>query len=129
MPPRKPKEPDIASRQGTRMIDTIRQHYSGERHCITVPEWGDAELWFPPITSAVLEAVEMRDPKTNLDRQMLMLVNTASDKGGKPLFEYGDIHHLRQECELSVLQRVFDFMLSSWLNKQQAEKKVNEDPT
>ena len=127
--PRRQREPDVASQQGTRMIDTIRQHYSGERRCITIPEWGDAELWFPPITSAVLEEVEERKPKSNSERQILMLVATATDTGGKPLFQYGDVTHIRSECELAVLQRIFDFMLSSWVGKKEAEKKVNEDPT
>lgn len=123
------KEPDLATRQGTRAIDRIRNSYMGEKKCINVPEWDDLDLWFGPITPSAMEKVDDRDPKTNLDRQMLLLVGMATDEGGKPLFEFGDVKHLRDTTEFTVLQRVFDFMLSSWLDKKDAEKKIKKDPT
>lgn len=127
MPPK--KDAGLATHQGKRAIDRIRSRYMGDKKCITVPEWDDLDLWFGPITPSAMEKVDDRDPKTNLDRQLLLLVSMATDEGGKPLFQFGDIHELKDTTEFSVLQRVFDFMLSSWLDKKDAEKKVKEDPT
>lgn len=123
------KEPDLATRQGKRAIDMIRETYMGEKKCIRVPEWGDLDLWFGPITPSAMEKVDDRDPKNNLDRQLLLLISMATDEGGKPLFQFGDAKYLKDTTEFTVLQRVFDFMLSSWLDKDEAEKKIKEDPT
>ena len=95
------KEPDLATKQGKRAIDMIRDTYMGEKRCITIPEWKDRRdgeplsLWFGPITPAAMEKVDDRNPKTNLDRQFLLLVSMATDEGGKPLFEFGDVKQLR----------------------------------
>lgn len=126
-PPRR-KKPDIASQGTTRAIDQIRQRYMGERKAITVPEWGDLEVWFGPVTTVTMEQVDERKPHNNLERQLLMLVTMATDKGGKPLFEFGDREYLKSETEFTVLQRVFDFMLSSWVEKAEAEKRIAKDP-
>ncbi len=128
MPPKK-KEPQLATRGGTRAIDMIRQNYMGERRCINVPEWGDLDLWFGPVTPSAMEQVEERNPENNMARQLLLMVTMAQDEGGKPLFQYGDIIPIKENTEFSVLQRVFDFMLSSWLEKGEAKKKIKEDPT
>ena len=123
-----PKKP-VATRQGTRAIDQIRNRYMGERRSIVVPEWGDLELWFGPVTPSAMEKVDDRDPASNLDRSLLLLVMMATDEGGKPLFEFGDVKHHKETTEFTVLQRVFDFMLSSLLEKAEAEKLVAKDPT
>ena len=129
------KKPDLGTQGGTAAVDAIRQSYMGERRCITVPEWkwpqtGEPmDLWFGPITPSDMEKVDAHDPSNNLERQLLLLVTTATDEGGKPLFEFGHIKHLKDITEFTVLQRVFDFMLSSWLDKADAEKKVDGDPT
>ncbi len=129
------KETDIASRGGTRAIDVIRQSYMGERRCIAVPEWKDPQtgeplsLWFSPITPSAMEKVDDRNPKTNLDRSLLLLVQMAQDEGGKPLFQFGDVRHIKDNTEFTVLQRVFDFMFSSLLEKMDAEELIKSDPT
>ena len=101
----------------------------GERRCITIAEWDDLDLWFGPVTTVSMEQVDARDPKNNLERSLLMLVTMATDEGGKPLFEFGDIHTLKTTTEFAVLQRVFDFMLSSWMEKAEAKNRIAEDPT
>lgn len=123
------KTPDIATRQGTRAIDMIRRNYMGERKSIVIPEWEDLELWFGPVTPSAMEKVDARKPENNMDRSFLLLVTMAQDEDGKPLFEFGDVKYMKDTTEFTVLQRVFDFMLSSFLEKEDAEKKVNEDPT
>lgn len=128
-------KPDLATQGGTAAIDAIRQSYMGERRSITVPEWkwpktGEPmDLWFGPITTSDMEKVDAHNPKNNLERQLLLLVSTATDEGGKPMFEFGHIRHLKDTTEFTVLQRVFDFMLSSWLDKEEATKRIAEDPT
>jgi hypothetical protein len=137
MAPKKPdtKETDTASRGGTRAIDVIRHSYMGERRCITVLEWKDPQtgepldLWFSPITPSAMEKVDDRNPKTNLDRSLLLLVQMAQDEGGKPLFEFGDVRHIKDNTEFTVLQRVFDFMFSSLLEKVDAQQRIESDPT
>ncbi len=129
------KQPGLGTQGGTFAIDAIRQSYMGERRCIAVPEWkwpatGEPmELWFGPITPSDMEKVDDRNPKNHLERSLLLMVATATDKGGKPLFQFGDVKHLKDTTEFTVLQRVFDFMLSSILDKDEAEKKIEEDPT
>ena len=76
-----------------------------------------------------MEAVEARKPKNHLEKQLILLVNMATDKGGKPLFEMGDIHHLKKNCDFVVLQRVFGFMLSPFIDQEEADKEVAENPT
>lgn len=128
------KKTDVASRGGTRAIDVIRHSFMGERRCITVPEWkhlnGDPlDLWFFPITPSTMEKVDDYDPKNNLERSLLLLVQMAQDEGGKPLFESGDIKHIKDNTEFTVLQRVFDFMFSSLLDKVDAAERIESDPT
>ena len=123
--PKKPT-PAVAAPGGTRAIDVIRNNYMGERRSITVPEWGGLALWFGPVTPSAMEKVDDRDPANNLERSLLLLVTMATDEGGKPLFEFGDVRHLKDTTEFTVLQRVFDFMLSSWLDK---ETSVKTNPT
>ena len=130
------KQPGVASHKGMRAVDLVRNRYMGKRRCLVVKEWVDEELypeglpmWFPPITIDTMQAVEVRGPKDNLERQLLMMVLNATDEGGSPLFQVGDVHVLRTETEYSILQRIFDFMLKSWVTKDQALKMVAEDPT
>ena len=130
------KTPHVASHKGMRAIDVIRKRYMGERRCLVVQEWFDEdeypkglEMWFPPITSNIMGQIEERDPKNHIERQVFLMVLTATDEGGKPLFQMGDIHALAESCEWSVLQRVFEFMLSPWITKEDADKMIKEDPT
>jgi len=131
-----PKKKDLASRRGMKAVDLVRKRYMGERRCLVVKEWVDEEfypdgleMWFPPITMNTMQEVEARDPKDNLERQLLLMVLNAVDEGGKPLFNTGDTHALRNETEYAILQRIFDFMLSSWVTKEDAVKMVADDPT
>ena len=126
----------VASRNGTNAIDVIRKRYMGERRCLVVQEWFDEDrypeglpMWFPPFTANLMGQIEDRDPKNHIERQMYMMVLTATDEGGKPLFRMGDVHHLMESCEWNVLQRVFDFMLSSWVSKEEATEMIEKDPT
>lgn len=129
------KEPELGTRGGTRAIDMIRHSFMGERRCITIPEWKDPiteeplDLWFGPVTPSAMEQVEERNPENNLARQLLLMVAMAQDEGGKPLFQYGDVKPIKDNTEFAVLQRVFDFMMASWLQKEDAKKKIKEDPT
>ncbi len=127
---------DVASHKGMRAVDVIRKRYMGERRCLVVQEWFDEdeyqkglEMWFPPMTGNVMEQVADREPKNDFERQLMLMVLTATDEGGKPLFRMGDISHLRERAEWSVLQRVFEFMLSPWITKEDADKMIAEDPT
>ncbi len=128
------KEPQLATRGTTRAIDAIRSSFMGERRCITIQEWKDPitgeplDLWFGPVTASAMEQVDERKPETNLARSMLLLVTMAQDEGGKPLFQFGDVKTLKDTTEFSVLQRVFDFMFSSLLEKGEAKEKIKEDP-
>ncbi len=126
----------VASHNGTRAVDVIRKRYMGERRCLVVKEWFDEDkykeglvMWFPPMTGNIMEQVADREPKNDFERQLMLMVLTATDEGGKPLFRMGDTSYLRQEAEWSVLQRVFEFMLSPWITKEEADKMIAEDPT
>ena len=131
---RKPSD-DVASHQGMRAVDVVRKRYMGERRCLVVQEWFDKDhypkgllMWFPPITGTIMEQAASREPKNDFERQLMLMVITATDEGGKPLFQMGDLHALREQGEWGVLQRIFDFMLSSWLTKEEAAKMIGEDP-
>jgi hypothetical protein len=76
-----------------------------------------------------MEKVDGYDPKNHLERSLLLLVQMAQDEGGKPLFESGDIRHIKDNTEFTVLQRVFDFMFSSLLEKIDPEERIKSDPT
>ena len=82
--PRKPEE-----KTGERPIDRVRQAYGGATRSMKVPEWGGLELFFGPLTTADMEAVDARDPKSSYDRNLILLIYKAKDADGKPLFGMG----------------------------------------
>ncbi len=130
------KTPHVASHRGRRAVDVIRKRYMGERRCLIVQEWFDEdlypdglEMWFPPITGNLMQEVEARDPTNNFERQLVLMLLNATDKGGKPLFEMGDKDALMKSGEWSVLQRVFEFMLAPWITKEEATEMIERDPT
>lgn len=127
----------VASHNGTRAVDVIRKRYMGERRCLVVKEWFDEDrykdglvMWFPPMTGNVMAQVADREElKTDFDRQLMLMVLIATDEGGSPLFRMGDVAHLKEQAEWTVLQRVFEFMLAPWMTKEDADKMIEEDPT
>ena len=94
-----------------------------------MPEWDNMDLYFGPMTVADIEAIEERDPKSGHERNLILLVHKAKNADGKPLFQMGDVHHLKTEADWIVLQRVFAFMFETALSPEEAREKIDSDPT
>jgi len=114
----------------TRAVDQIRHFSARDRQSITIPEWGDLTFYFTKLTVNDWEGVSERDPKTPLERNMLLLALKAQGEDGKPVFQMGDMHALRSEADFTVVQRLITFMFqSSMPSVAAATEKLEADPT
>ena len=112
-----------------RPIDVIRRCSSAMKREIVVPEWEGMTLYFGKMTAADWDAVEMRNPKTDMDRHLLLLIKMARLEDGTPAFQMGDRTYLRDEAELTVLQRVIAFMYEGqYASVEQAEEAIEGNP-
>jgi len=115
---------------GTRPIDVIRRCSSSVKRSITIPEWEDLTLYFGKITIADWEGVEAREPKSDMERNIYLLISMAKLENGTPAFATGDKMFLTNEADFTVLQRVINFMFQSvYESVQEAERAVEENPT
>jgi hypothetical protein len=124
-------------------IDKVRAGFTAAKRQITVPEFADEsgplELWFSRLTTADLQAVVAREPKDNLDQDLMLLIHKALDADGKPAFQMGDLHYLRTEADYLVLRRIIAFMYDSTAivgdgavrttEVEEAAKQIAEDPS
>lgn len=122
----------MTDHQETRPIDKIRQASRDQRRSIEVEGWG-LELFFRPLTTADIEAVDasMRDDgkapeEHRQDRRIRLLVEKAELEDGSRAFRPGDIHHLKQEADYVVLQRVIGFMYKAAVPTVEAGKDESE---
>lgn len=116
--------------EGERAIDVIRRSSSLSRRELVVPEWEDMKLYFNKITAADWDAVESRKPRTDMHRNLLMLVRMARNEAGEPIFGSGDIEYLKNEAALDVLQRVMLFMFEGlYENIEQAVEEIEGNPS
>jgi hypothetical protein len=113
-------------------IDQIRKHSSpSERRKIVVKEWGNLELHFGKICGADWAAVEAREPKTHIDRNVYMLIRKAETEDGQKVFQGGDKFHLMgPDVDFDVVLHVINFMLeSNYPTFGEAEEALAADPT
>jgi hypothetical protein len=112
-------------------IDSVRSAYQAKRRSLVVPEWDNLEMYFGPLTVDDMESVKsrVRDPESDYEQNILLLIHKARDKEGKPLFAFGDKKVLQGEANLVVLQRVINFMWEGVASIAEAEKELEVDPT
>lgn len=108
-----------------RVIDRIRQRRQRGMRWIAVPEW-DAKLGFGCLTAADLRAVKDRAPKDDMEKSLLLLIHKATEEDGSPSFQFGDLEWLLREADLTVLNRVLDFMYGATVGLEEAKKEVGE---
>lgn len=112
-----------------RTIDIIRRCSALDRRKMTIPEWDNLDLYFGKITVADWDTVEARNPETNMDRNILLIITKAKLEDGSPAFSMADRHQIRAEADLTVLQSVINFMYASAYNSlEEAEEAVKTDP-
>jgi hypothetical protein len=111
-------------------IDVIRRCSSLDRRELVIPEWDDMKLYFGKLTAQDWEGVESRNPKTDMDRHLMLLILMARDEKGEPAFEMGDRVLLKKEAPLNVLQRVINFMYEgTYESIEQAEEAIEGNLT
>jgi hypothetical protein len=109
-----------------RAIDYVRQAFqtTGLRE-IPVPEWSTDDynfvVYYTPLTPAESEAIQARNPVTNADYNLFLLVAKAMDAHGQPLFQWGDLHALMHEANYRVLMRIVTTM-NQTLSDDEAKK-------
>ena len=97
---------------------------------IKIPEWGDLEVCFRPLTVGDMKWVELRKPKTEYDSNLLLLIRKARNADGDKLFEPGDLQKLEDEVDMSVLARLIEFMGAGVARTLEEGKATLEaDPT
>jgi hypothetical protein len=111
-----------------RPIDQIRAAFRRAKRSLAMPELGGLVFWFGPVTPADMQAVEDRKPKDHHDRNLILLIHKAESETGKPLFQMGDLHYLKTECDYVVLQKVVNFMFDT-ITDEEAKTAVETDPT
>jgi hypothetical protein len=112
-------------------IDKVRSAYQARRRKHVVKEWDNLEMYFGPLTAEDMESVKTRvkDPDSDYEQNILLLIHKARDKEGKPLFAFGDKQVLMKESDLVVLQRAINFMWSGVPSLEEAREEVAENPT
>jgi hypothetical protein len=117
-----------------RAIDRARTAFHATRDMVTVPEWPDAEgtpleVYFTRLSAADVEAVRAREPKTDSDYNVLLLINKAKDEQGKNLFEFGDRMSLLHDVEYAVLLKIIGAMtgLGQPQTVDEAKRVLGED--
>lgn len=112
-------------------IDKVRNAYQAKRRKITIGEWDNLDVYFGPITIGDMETIETRlkNPDSNYERNLLLIIHKAQDVDGKPLFGFGDKQNLEREADLTILQRLIVFMWEGVPGLEAAKKIVEENPT
>ena len=121
----------MPKRDGVGAIDKVRNAYQAKRRKYVVKEWDGLEMYFGPLTAEDMESVKSRvkDPDSDYEQNVLLLIHKARDKEGKPLFVYGDKLTLMKESDLVVLQQAINFMWSGVPSMDEAREEVAADPT
>ncbi|HEY2825253.1 MAG TPA: hypothetical protein VGI83_06885 [Gemmatimonadales bacterium] len=114
-----------------RAIDRIRQKFTSALRPLVIPELGET-YYFGPLVAADMDAVRKSVEGKDVDEATLnlnLLVEKAMDAAGHPLFQAGDIEHLKRNLDWAVLQRIIGFMYQSTLTPMEAVKAVEaSDP-
>jgi len=112
-----------------RAIDVIRQRTVTARRMLRVPEW-ELDLYFGPLTANDFLGIQDREPKTIIERNLMLLVMKAQTEDGRPLFAFGDMHVLKNEVAFPILTRLIEFMFeSAFPSVEAATKELAVDPT
>jgi hypothetical protein len=121
----------MPKRNGTAPIDAVRRAYTQKRRKLVVPEWGNLEMYFGPLTVDDMESVNSRvkDESSAYERNVLLMIHKARDKEGSSLFNFGDKKVLEREADLLVMQRVINFIYEGVLDSDEAEEEVKGNPT
>jgi len=100
-----------------------------DRRELVISEWEDMKLYFGKITASTWDGVEARNPKTDMDRHLLLLIKMAKQEDGTPAFAMGDREYLKTEAALPVLQKVINFMYEGvYESVEQAEEAIEGNP-
>lgn len=116
-----------------RAIDRVRKGVNRRRRKFgPVKKWDNLELWFGPLNTEDMIAVDARlldegfdDPLAEANRHrrnILLLIHKAEDKDGKALFQFGDEHYLRKDADYLILQEIIGFMYESAIDLEVAKK-------
>lgn len=122
-----------AAAKKMRAIDKVRKGVTRRRRKFgPIKLWDNLELWFGPLTTDDMEAVDSRlvdegfeDPlaeKNRHRRNILLLIHKAEDKDGSKAFQFGDEHYLRTEADYLIMQTMIAFMYESAISSELAKK-------
>lgn len=127
-------EPSPNGNRPTRAIDRARSAWSATRNMLSVPEWPDSdgkplEVFFTKLTAADVETVRAREPKSDAEYNLIMLIQKAKDDTGRNLFEFGDRMALQNEVEYSVILRIIGAMagIGQPQSLDEAKRVLGED--
>lgn len=112
-------------------IDRVRNAYQGKRRSIVVPEWGNLELWFGPLTVEDMVSIDERvGGNGNLyERSIYMLIHKARTQQGEPIFAFGDVKVLKTEADIAIVNRIIAAMTTDVPTLEQADEAIATDPT
>jgi hypothetical protein len=105
----------------TSAIDKLRAARQPKR--MVRVDAADLDIWFSPVTTADLEMLRSRDPKSDEDWSLTLLVLKAEDEAGGKLFSFGDLPVLKAEIAANVIAGIVGQM---WTNLSSGEAAVAE---
>lgn len=108
-----------------RAIEVLREAFSRRRKDVTV---AGVQMYFTPLTYGDLEAINGRNPKTDEERNLYLLIHKAQDADGKPLFTLGDMHYLKSEVDVGVLREAMEAMYGVAITEQEADDALKNPP-
>jgi hypothetical protein len=114
-----------------RAIDqAIAAYGKSAMQSVTIPEWGDLEVFFSPVTVGDMKFVESKKPKTEYDSTLHLIIRKAKAADGSPLFTIGDKPKLEADVDAAGMVRLAEAMTRRIPKSTEAAKKeVESDPT
>lgn len=92
----------------------------------------DLDIWFSPVTTADLEMLRSRNPTSDEEWSLTLLVLKAEDAEGGKLFGFEDVALLKSEIAANVIGGIVSEMwtnLSSGVAAvQEAKREIRADP-
>jgi hypothetical protein len=114
---------------GPRPIDIARRVSGGAPRTITIAALDNLVLSTGKILQADLEAVEMRNPSSTVERNLMLVIQKYRMPDGSPAFAWGDLHFLKSEVDLSITQELVNFLFeSTYASKDAAKEAIVNDP-
>lgn len=106
-------------------IDRFRAAFSARKRRVVVC---GVEAFFSPLTTQDLDDVKVREPRSDEERNLYLLIMKAHDGEGKPLFDWADVGTLRSQVAVADLRELLEALYGVSVSVEEAEKELGKTP-